>query len=256
MTLIRKAVGRALGGLFAPVTLLGGVLRRARLFHPDGVVYRAEVRPLATEGPLAELAQRLAGPALVRLSGAWWRWRRGHGELPDVLGVAVRFRDTRDVTPDAAPADQDLLFATFRTIWQLPIAPLTTDVHDFLANEYHAVLPFDVAGSGRVKWRLVPPRTPASGEDRRERLERAVAAGLANLRLEVRPIRLGARWVAVAEIALRERVLLDEQALRFTPFRTGRGIVPSGLIQAARAATYMGSQVGRSIAKGPASRQP
>jgi hypothetical protein len=52
----------------------------------------------------------------------------------------------------------------------------------------------------------------------------------------------------VAEIALRERVPVNQQALRFTPFRAGRGIVPSGFVQAARAAAYAASQAGRRIA--------
>jgi hypothetical protein len=250
-----EAVGRALGGVAAPLAWEGSLIRRARLFHPDGDVYSAEVRPLVAEGSAVEVAQRLAGPALVRLSGAWWRWRWHRDRLPDVLGVAVRFRESEEITARAAPGDQDMLFATLRHLWTLPIAPLTTKWRDFLANHYYAVLPFDVPGVGRAKWRIVPPRTSASGGDRRERLERATLAGLAVFRLEMRPLRRRAGWEAVAEITLRKRVLVDQEALRFTPFRTGRCIVPSGLAQAARAAAYAASQVGRSIAKGPTSVQ-
>jgi hypothetical protein len=250
-----EAVGRALGGVAAPVAWEGSLIRRARLFHPDGDVYRAEVRPLVAEGPAVEIAQRLAGPALVRLSGGWWRWRRHRDALPDVLGMAVRFCASEEMTARAAPGDQDLLLATFRHLWSLPVALFTTNARDFLANPYYAVLPFEVPGLGRTKWRIAPPRTTASGGDRRERLERAVASGLAVLRLEARPLRRSAGWTAVAEVTLRERVLVDQEELRFNPFRTGRGLVPSGLVQAARAATYMASQVGRAIAGGP-SRSP
>jgi len=244
--LARESVGRAVGGLIAPVARQGSRLRRARVLHPDGVVYRAEVRPLSVAGDraLADVAARLAGPALVRLSGGLWRWRGGGDRArPDVLGVAVRFRGSEALSPEADPGDQDLLFASFRSMWTLPIAPLTTDVRDFLANVYHAVLPFDVTGLGRARCRLVPVRASVTGEDRRERLERAVSAGVAVFRLEIRQPRRP--WVAVAEIALRERVEMDQQALRLTPFRTGRGIVPRGLIQAVRAAAYAGSQRGR-----------
>lgn len=244
---LREAVGRALGWLLAPAAWQGARLRRARLFHPDGVVYRAEVRPIAAEGAAAGLAARLAGPALVRLSGGLLRWRGGDRARPDVLGVAVRFRESEAVSAEVAPGDQDLLFASFRFLWSLPLGPLTTDVRDFLGNRYYAVLPFDVAGVGPARFRLVPVRTsPTSAEkggDRRERLERAVAAGAAVLRLEMRLRRR--RWAAVAEIALRERVQVDQQSLRLTPFHTGRGIVPRGLIQATRAAAYAASQRGR-----------
>ncbi|MCC6556670.1 MAG: hypothetical protein IT372_27230 [Polyangiaceae bacterium] len=245
---LREAVGRAIGGALAPAAWEGSLIRRARLFHPDGVVYRAEVRPIAAEGPLGDLGARLAGPALVRLSGGWWRWRAGRGERPDALGVAIRFRDRDEVSAEASPGDQDLLFESFSRLILLPIAPLITNYRDFLANTYHAVLPFEVAGLGRARFRLVPAPVKASGEDRRERLERAVEGGAAILRLDVRPLRRGARWTPIAEIALVERVALDQGALRFNPFRTGRGIVPSGLVQAIRAAAYAASQVGRATA--------
>ncbi len=252
--LAREAVGRAVGGLIAPVARQGSRLRRARVLHPDGVVYRAEVRPLVLAmnggeggeggGALADIAARLAGPALVRISGGVWRWRGGGDRArPDVLGVAVRFRGSEAVSPEAEPGDQDLLFASFRSMWTLPIAPLTTNVRDFLANVYYAVLPFEVTGLGKARCRLVPVRTSVTGEDRRERLERAVSAGVAIFRFEIRQPRRP--WVAIAEIALRERVDMDQQALRLTPFRTGRGIVPRGLIQAVRAAAYAASQRGR-----------
>lgn len=240
---LREAVGRALGWLLAPAAWQGARLRRARLFHPDGVVYRAEVRPMAAEGAAAGLAARLAGPALVRLSGGLLRWRGGDRARPDVLGVAVRFRESEAVSAEVAPGDQDLLFASFRFLWTLPLGPLTTDVRDFLSNRYYAVLPFDVAGVGPARFRLVPVRASAGDGDRRERLERAVAAGAAVFRLEMRLRRR--RWAAVAEIALRERVQVDQQSLRLTPFHTGRGIVPRGLIQATRAAAYAASQRGR-----------
>ena len=42
------------------------------------------------------LAHRLAGSALVRLSGGWWK-EHGDVDLPDALGVALRFRQRRSV---------------------------------------------------------------------------------------------------------------------------------------------------------------
>jgi hypothetical protein len=240
-----EALGRAIGGLLAPVTGEGSLIRRARLFHPDGVVYRAEVRPLVRTGAVGELAQRLAGPAIVRLSGGWWRNER---ELPDVLGVAIRLRTEDDLSAEPGPRDQDLTFATFRHMWSLPLAPLGTNVHDYLANDYYAVLPYYALGLGRIKLRLIPPQVKTVGEDRRERLERAVAADLAVLRLEMRRARVGAPWEQVAAIDLRERALVDQDKLAFSPFRSGRGLEPVGLFQMVRAATYASSRTGRQVA--------
>ncbi|MDI3283964.1 hypothetical protein [Polyangium sp. 15x6] len=257
---VTEALGRAIGGVLSPITGEGSLLRRARLFHPDGVLFRADVRPLVREGAVGELAQRLAGPALVRLSSAWWRHEK---ELPDALGIAVRFcgRTPTATSVEVSARDQDLLFATFQHIWSLPLAPLTTNVHDYLANEYHAILPFYVLGLGRVKFRLVPSRQRETHGSRRERLERAVAAGNAVLRLEVMQtgalgVRLRSpeeilrmsRWRAVALIDLEERSLVDQEALSFTPFHAGRGIMPVGPFQMIRAATYAASRAGRKVA--------
>src|SRR4051794_13282844 len=108
-----ERVGELVGWAMAPVT--GGVsaLRRARMFHPKGVVYRAEVTP-AKDTRWRAVAERLSGPAMARLSSAWWQER----DLPDALGCALRFGD-----------DQDLLLATIRRPWTTPFAPLSTRVH-------------------------------------------------------------------------------------------------------------------------------
>src|SRR4051812_3496321 len=109
---VRTPLGRVTGALLAPVTAFVSALRRARMFHPDGVVYRADVEPIPTanrHGAHAQVAARLAGPALIRLSSAWWK---GDREWPDVLGAALRFRSRPVISPVPDPGDQDLLFAT------------------------------------------------------------------------------------------------------------------------------------------------
>jgi hypothetical protein len=243
---LREAIGRGLGGLISPAMWEGSLIRAARIFHPEGVVYRAEVTPLATDGDVRDLAQRLKGPALVRLSGGVWRGRQ-RDRMPDVLGVAVRFQSSEEITPLANADDQDLLFLSFPYLWQLPIGPLLTNSRDFLANTYYAQLPFEVSGLGRVKFRLVPLRAARMQGNRRERLARAAAAGLAVMRIEVR--RTGAKsWTPVADLVLREQVDVDQEALHYNPFRTGRGIVPSGVLQWARLPAYMASYLGRTMA--------
>lgn len=238
---LREQIGRGVGWVLAPLTAAGSFIRRARLFHPDGVVYRAEVLPAASSGPAADVAARLAGPALVRLSSGWWK---GDEERPDALGVSIRFRSDPSITAAPAPGDQDLLTASFPSLWLLPVAPLLTDEHDFFTNDYYAMAPFDVQGLGRAKLRLRPRRVPADG-DRAEIVERAIAAGLAIFELEARRLGPRSRYEPIATIRLLGRVVIDQEALRFSPFRSGRGIVPSGFVQAARIGTYYLSQLAR-----------
>ena len=101
-------------------------------------MYSGRVEALA--GPYPGLARRLEGAALIRLSTAWWR---GGKEWIDALGLAMRLG--REPSVEAHEGDQDLLFATIRRPWTTLLAPLTTEQHDFLANDYYAVSPFDVA---------------------------------------------------------------------------------------------------------------
>ena len=82
-----ERLGAIAGWLWSPMTGTISLVRRARMFHPEGALYRAEVEPVR-ETPWPDVAKRLAGPALARLSSAWWR--RGR-ELPDALGLALRF---------------------------------------------------------------------------------------------------------------------------------------------------------------------
>ena len=243
-----EAVGRVIGGVLSPIAFGGSFIRRARLFHPDGVVYCGAVNALSEEGEVGALAQRLAGPALVRLSGGMWRWRNGKGERrPDVLGVALRFRTSEEVTPVASAGDQDLIFVSARSLLLLPFALFTTKRHDFLDNDYYALAWFDVANFGRAEFRLVPLRASAVKGNRLEKLERAAAAGLALLRLEVKRGGARARWMPVADVQLFEPVDVDQRALRFNPFQTGKGIVPRGFIQATRRAVYRASYLGRAL---------
>jgi hypothetical protein len=223
-----ERLGKLTGFLLAPWTGAVSALRHARMFHPEGTVWQARVTAL--RGPFGELARRLEGEALVRLSTAWWR---GGKEWIDVLGIAVRI------------GPQDLLFATIQHPWTMLLAPATTEQHDFLANDYFAVSPFDVDGVGRCKLRLVSPRPRGLHGDREERLQEAVARGQAALRLEVKRLSGSEGWQPVAEIALAEPARVDQEALRFSPFRNGRGITPRGFVNMLRRGTYALSQLAR-----------
>lgn len=241
---LSEELGRFVGALWSPAVRAGATLRHARLFHPEGVTYRAEVKGLALRESLLPVAARLAGPALVRLSSALWR---GHREWPDVLGLAVRLRSEETVTEAPSPGDQDLLFATVRSPWTLGLAPMSTDTHNWLENDYYAVSPFQVEGLGRAKLRIVSSHVDTPGNTRVERLEAALQAGQARFTLEVRPRRgEGAgQWHPLAELRLVEQVTLDPATLRFWPFRTGRGLKPVGFVHALRIPTYRQSQEAR-----------
>lgn len=240
---IANLVGRVLGATVAPFTLLGSLIRGNRLFHPDGVTYRAEVEPLAEDGPLGLLAQRLSGTALVRLSGALREWPQGK-RARDLLGVAVRFRSVDEVTPKSLPGDQDLLFVTATSLPGLVVAVFRTDVSDFLSNRYFAILPFSLEGAGKVYLRLVPMQRAPEGADRRERLEHAVARGTAMLRLEARVADGGGRWLPTVSIDLRERLAIDDRALTADPGSSAMGLVPRGVLQRLRPAAYAASRIG------------
>lgn len=234
-------LGQAAGVVIAPIPYAVSWLRRARTFHPRGVVHRAEVAPHpAVAVDLASLARRLAGPALARLSSAWWK----RAELPDVLGIALRLRANDVEDPRAHELDQDLLFATIRVPITTPIAPLSTDQHDFLGNDYWAVSPFRIDGVGRARLRLRPRREADGDGDRAERLARAIAQGRATFDLELRRApRLA--YEPLVTVTLGDAIDVDQEALAFSPFREGRGIRPIGFVHGLRAATYAASRRAR-----------
>lgn len=233
------------GRLLAPLTSAVSRARQARMFHPEGVIYEAEVVACGQSPDLNAIGERLSGSAIARLSSAWWRGK----EWPDVLGFALRFRspDSQPLAPSAA--DQDLLLATVRFPWTTPFAPLATRFTTFLWNHYHAVSPFEVSGLGRVKLRLRSPRIENSEKlPRAEHLRRATAEGRAHWVLEARRLErppLLRTWEPVAEVRLTRPIELDQAALRFSPFRSGRGFEPVGFVHYLRVAAYAGSQRAR-----------
>ncbi|MGZ3438934.1 MAG: hypothetical protein ACXVDD_05445 [Polyangia bacterium] len=246
-----ELVGRVIGLALAPLVFLAALVRRARAFHPDGVVWRADV--VATfrgDGPLARVAQRLAGPALARLSPAMHR--AGGGER-DVLGLGVRF---------GAAGEQDLLLATFDGFQpaQLRRAMQETDAHDYLHNEYRAVSPYRVDGSGvvvmlRARGDGDPPRNDGpprdDGPKRDERLARAVAAGRALLHVEARAAEdAQASWLPLVDVALVTRSSVTQAALRLSPLRDGLGLRGAGIYAGIRWAVYPVSQLARRLRGG------
>jgi hypothetical protein len=239
---VTNSVGLAAGQLLAPLTGIGSELRHARLFHPRGITLRARAFPAATSGPNHAAGARLDGSVLVRFSGAWWK----RHEWPDVLGCALRF--TKASPPLAQPivGDQDLLLATIRHPLTTLLAPLTTNIKDFLANDYFGVSPFRVDPLGEVMLRLVPERLPSMGHTRDAKLLFAMTSQKVRMVLEARPVRRGASYAAVAIVELLEPIGLEDESLRFDPFQADRGFEPVGFVHHLRVAAYKASQVARS----------
>lgn len=224
---VREGLGRAIGRAWAPLTAAASTVRQARTFHPRGIVCTGHALP-SPDRHFGDLGDRLAGPVLARFSAALFK---GPPRWFDVLGVALRFE-----------RDQDLLLATIRSPFTMPLAPLATATDDYGANRYWAVSPFEVAGAGRLKFRLTSLFASRRDGSRDDRLIDAVEEGRAVWQLEARPV-FRRRYHPVARLELdRVAVEVDQEALRFDPFRSGAGIVPSGLVHAIRPAAYAGSQ--------------
>ncbi|HEX7663856.1 MAG TPA: hypothetical protein VF407_05075 [Polyangiaceae bacterium] len=234
----REAIGLALGLGAAPLLAAASLVRHARVLHPRGATFvcrvdAAEKVPSSFRG----LANRLEGTALARFSGAMWK---ADVERFEVLGVALRI--TRAESPCEVPLtdDQDLLFATIVSPLTMPFSPFTTDAHSFFRNHYWAVAPFEVDGV-RAKFRLRATSPSVCSVGRYDELRAAVRTGRASFSLEVRRT-LHFGWAPLAEIRVDHEAALDDDALRFSAFRTGRGIVPRGVVQAMRRPAYAASQ--------------
>jgi hypothetical protein len=237
------AAGVVVGWALSPAFGFASFARRSRVFHPRGVTYRATVAthpkaPLDLRG----LGRRLSGPALVRFSGALWKSR---DNWPDVLGCALRLRGEERDTAVAGVDDQDILFATIQRPWTMPFAPFMTDVRDYLGNDYLAVSPFDAGLDQRLYLRLHPEhRARLAQGSRAARLAREVESGRANLTLGVSEGPYGP-WLPVASVSIQRVAHLDSEALRFHPFRQGRGVRPLGFVHGLRRGAYAVSQAAR-----------
>jgi hypothetical protein len=247
---MRAVMALGLGLLFGLGALAGvalGVLaifwisliRGARAVHAEGVMCRAEL--VARD---RELGQRLAGPAIVRLSGAF---EAQSSSASDVLGLEIRMRRAGDADSlDPGVGDQDLTLGTFRSFATAVEDRAHTNVHDYLANHYSSVTPWWVPELGPAIFQLSPPAAQPSDRaaDRLARLDADLAADRARLGLSV--IASGASR-EIAELRLIERVAIDDGRLRVSMFRQGRAVRPVGFRNGVRATVYPISQLARRL---------
>lgn len=238
---VRERIGTAIGKALAPVVAAVSRFRRARTFHPRGIVFVGRSEPIIG-GAFANLGADLEGQLLVRCSGALWKRQT---ERFDVLGMALRFRrQGRAFDHRALPGDRDILFATIRSPFTMVFSPFTTNAHDFLANPFFAVAPFEVHGGDRVELRLVAVDPPSGHGTRADKLRADVAAGRCVWHLEARKT-LTRDWHAVARVTFEREYEVDQEALQFDAFRTGDGLQPVGVVHAIRKAVYSASQAAR-----------
>jgi hypothetical protein len=229
------ALGAGLGLALAVVIVPISWLRRARAVHADGVVCRAEIEALDAR------AARLAGPALVRLSGAL----EGEAGTSDILGMAIRLQATP--SPDLQVGDQDLLLGSFRSFLTAGADRKATNAGDFVANTYWSVTPWWLPGWGVVSIAATPPapdQLPAArGADRLARLDADLAAARAVFTLSDGD-------APIARLRLVERLDVSGAALRISLLRQGRGVRPLGLRNGIRVTLYPLSQAARRLRGG------
>ena len=242
-----EELGRVIGGLWAPAVRVGATLRHARLLHPEGITYRAEVKVVTPRRACSRWPPASRGP---RWSACPPRSGEGTREWPDVLGLAVRLRSEESVTEQPAPGDQDT---------PLRHGALAVDARAGAVLHGHARL----AGERLLRGVYLPGGGAGPGEAARGGQRRgctgADAGGAArgraprwatalHLRGAAPQGRVGRPLVpARGELRLVEQVELDPATLRFWPFRTGRGVTPVGFVHSLRVPTYRQSQEARRL---------
>ncbi len=239
---LSERLGTALGRAIAPLFASTSRGRHARTFHPWGDLVRITVEPVPVdELRLVRLGRALAGQGIARFSNALWKAAR----WPDALGCAIALHDPK----------QHLLFATIQRPWTTLLAPFSTHVENYLANDFFAVSPFRAPGLDRIWLRLHPEHPPPPGRhdwrERRARLQHAIASGEATLELAASPRPRGP-FTAFARVTAHELYGADPPALVFDPFVNDRGVEPIGFIHALRKGAYAGSWRGRGTPALPA----
>lgn len=206
--------------------LVGAIsfIRNSRMFHPEGMVIRGEVKNLWKE------KVNFPEECFLRFSSAWWKYK----EWRDVLGIAIRFGEK-----------QDLLFASFKHAWQTPIGPMLTRYHDYFENHFYAVAPFTL-NNDVVFFRLTPHEFKKYDGPREQRLIKNIKDH-AKFRLYIKM--KNQEWTPLAEITLLELIDMDQRTLRFNPFLCGLNIYPEGFIQHLRIGVYRLGQFSRLLRK-------
>lgn len=218
-----------LGAPFA----LGSRVRRARVFHPRGVVVTATWEPPADGVLPASPLTAGAANALIRISHAVGL----PSGTPDIIGLAIRVCDVY-----GPGRHQDLLLASSgdgRVTRHLlrPAAQVT-------GTTYSTLLPYEVRGVGRhpLVARTVADAPPTSyAEVVANPTARMPAVTVTVDGPEAPPLATVTPTGGVDDPAWAE-------SLRFDPWQTGTELWPVGRLNRLRRPTYPASQRGRGAA--------
>ena len=197
--------------------------RGSRIFHPQGIAYRATLHVESGLDGVGLLAPGTSHDTVVRFS-------RGLG-LPrgarEFLGLALQIGD-----------EQDVLLASSARAPLVRMIPLP--VQSFFGATLTSLLPFD-AGP-RVVFVGAQANGAPTGE--RDQLDELAASGTVNVTFAA--AELGGPWRPFGRLELDERLSEEAaQALRFDAWRCAGGLVPHGRINALRGPAYRGSRRGR-----------
>jgi hypothetical protein len=220
---IPQAVDATAGRLAAGAFGLASLIRRRRIFHPDGIAFEGAVHvdPDGLHG-----ARLLDEPGEHRCV---LRISRGVGlpdGRPDVLGVAVRVEG------------QDLLFATVLAATgagRHVLAP----ARSFADRPLSTILPYRTR-DGLVVLTLRSREPDARGLQTLEASAKAIETGRLTFAL-------GAGSSTVGHLSATRRLSAEEsEALRFNPFHAADDLQPAGGLNALRRRAYKASQAARS----------
>ena len=178
-----------LNGIAAGIFGSLSALRRKRVFHPDGLAYRAKLTflPDGQIDPLLRFAAGSTADAVIRFS-------RGIGlpeSMPDILGLAIKLPDFV-----GASADQDFLLVTSS---EGPVMQnLLLPARGFFRGNYSTVLPYRrPSGGAQVVFGARPDAALAGSADETFS-DVAAAAATGRVRFDFTSARIGARWRRVA----------------------------------------------------------
>lgn len=207
-------------------------MRGARVFHPDGIGFEAELtiagNSSAPEGTL--LGDPAGHAAVVRFSRAVGL----PSQVPEILGVAIRLTDVH-----GPGRHQDFMLASS---WRIAggrhaLIPAT---RGFFGSFFSSLVPYRVGGQTMLLG-LDPGSDHATPYD----LEGLAATATGRSYTVCLAPFLGG-WSAAGVLTIGDRLPdAPVEGLRFNPLNTGGGVRPAGPLQAFRAAAYEGSQAGR-----------
>ena len=208
-------------------------MRRAKPVHPHGATYRARLCvPGAPCAPAASTLLATPGEhaALVRFSRSIGLPR----PLPDLLGMSIRVIDAY------GPGNhQDLLLVTSgaRPLLHHVLLP----ARDVQQRPYSSAFAYGAGDRRFVVGAVADPGSPRPpGTDELHRLARAAATGRLSFGLAVAG--LARPFERVATLHVEDPLPDTLEHLRFSPFHSGGGLHPTGLLNRMRRAAYPLSQ--------------